>query len=54
MCRKILEAWEQTAEDFDEFISRNPGHLPSVLPQNLVLHCYCIFWYFCLWKSLIL
>ena len=26
MYRKILEVWEQTAEDFDEFISRNPGH----------------------------
>jgi len=26
MYGKILEVWEQTAEDFDELISRNPGH----------------------------
>jgi hypothetical protein len=26
MYRKILEVWVKTAEDFDEFISRNPGH----------------------------
>jgi len=27
MYGKISEVWEQSAEDFDEFISRNPGHL---------------------------
>ena len=46
MYRKILKCGNKLLKTLMNSFQGTLAIFPSVLPQNLVLHCYCLFWYF--------